>query len=509
MLLHDWLLHAERFDGRRPALIDGPVRRTYAETALRVRRAAAGLAARGLAPGARVAVAAENCAFYYEAYFACSFAGLAVVPLNIRLSPAETAFILSDADCAAVLHDEACAPLLAAESARLCLSTSDWEGLIAASEPAEPVTGNEHGLAHLCYTGGTTGRPKGVMLSHRNVAASATNKIVLGQFRRDDVWLHAAPMFHQADSWACFSFTALGAQHVFLPRFDAGRALDLIQAHGCTGTQVVPTMILLTLDAAEARPRDLASIRRVLYGSAPMPVAMLQRAQAAFGPVFQHIYGLTEAAGTVAATPWPAGMAESAGERLASCGQPIPGVAMRIAGLDGGELPPGEVGPIQVKGANVSAGYWQRPGENAVTFRDGWLETGDLGRFDADGWLFIADRTKDMIITGGENVYSTEVENVLHACPGVREAAAIGLPHPKWGEAVTAVVTPSAPIALTAETIIAHCRAHLAAYKCPKAVIFMDAMPKSAAGKILKADLRAALATGSNASSVHRSEPAG
>ena len=219
MHLHDWLLHAERFAATRPALIEGEARRTYAETASRVRRAAAGLRGLGLQLGDRVAVAAENGILFYEAYFACSLAGLVAVPLNIRLSSPEIAFILEDSGSAALLYDDACAPLAEGQTGVHLLPAAQWQAMIAASEPltAAPHAGDQAALAHLCYTGGTTGRPKGVMLSHGNVMASATNKNVLGQFRRDDVWLHAAPMFHQADSWACFSSTALGARSSPLP----------------------------------------------------------------------------------------------------------------------------------------------------------------------------------------------------------------------------------------------------------------------------------------------------
>ncbi|MEQ9126013.1 MAG: AMP-binding protein [Alphaproteobacteria bacterium] len=440
-MLHDFIEHAERFNGRRLAIVDGERRMTYAESAARVRRAAGGLAAMGLPPGSHVAVAAENGAFFFEAYFACSLAGLVAAPLNIRLSPDEIAFMVRDADCRLFLHDGASAHL--APAGMDALTEEGWAALAATAEPLGAPAGPQdpEGLAHICYTGGSTGRPKGVMLSHRNVAASVMNKLVLGKFARDDVWLHAAPMFHQADSWAAFAFTALGARHVFLPRFDAVKALDLIEGEQVTGFQLVPTMIVMMLEETGAQRRDLASLRRILYGSAPMPVPTLERAAAAFGPVFQHIYGLTECAGTVAATPWPADAAEMAGERMRSCGQPVTGVSLRIAREDGAAAPAGEVGRIQAKGANVMAGYWNRPEESAAAFVDGWLETGDLGRMDEDGFVYIVDRAKDMIITGGENVYSAEVENALSAHPDVLEAAVVGLPHPRWGEAVTAAVT--------------------------------------------------------------------
>jgi len=493
-MLHDFIEHAERFNGRRLAVVDGDRRLTYAATAARIRRAAGGLSAMGLAPGSHVAVAAENGAFFFEVYFACALAGLVAAPLNIRLSAEEIEYMVRDADCRLFLHDRASAGL--APAGAPTASDETWAALAETAEPLDAPVGPQdpERLAHICYTGGSTGRPKGVMLTHGNVAASVMNKLVLGKFARDDVWLHAAPMFHQADSWAAFAFTALGARHVFLPRFDAGRALDLIERERVTGFQLVPTMIVMMSEEPGVASRDLASVRRILYGSAPMPVSTLERATATFGPVFQHIYGLTECAGTVAATPWPAEAGEMAGERLRSCGQAVAGVSLRIARDDGSAAPAGTVGRIQTKGANVMAGYWNRPEESAAAFVDGWLDTGDLGRMDEDGFVFIVDRAKDMIITGGENVYSAEVENALSAHAAVLEAAVVGLPHPRWGEAVTAAVTIRSGATATEADLIAHCRTRLASYKCPKSVRILAALPKSGAGKILKPALRQTLA---------------
>jgi len=496
MMLHDFLLHAEKTGGDRTAVRDSEIVRSYRETADRVRRAATGLAAAGLSEDDRVAILAPNNADFFEAYYACSLAGLIAVPVNIRLSPAEIAYVLDDCGASMVLTAPEFDALVPADSRRIVFSDegdASWAAMIAAQAPMqEPVgTQDENRTAHIFYTGGTTGRAKGVMLSHRNVAASATNKIVLGQFARDDVWLHAAPMFHQADSWACFSLTALAAEHVFLPKFDPDLALDLIERHGVTAFQLVPTMLLMMLDAHDRTPRRLDSLRRVLYGSAPMPSDTLQRCKTVYGDVFQHIYGLTEAAGTVAATPWPPEAGETTGERMTSCGHPIVGVEMRIADTDGSAVEAGTVGHIQVMGANVMRGYWENEAETAKAFVDGWLDTGDAGYVDADGFVFIVDRTKDMIITGGENVYSSEVENVLFDHPAIAEAAVIGLADPKWGEAVTAVVVPT-KADLTETSVIAHCRERLAGYKCPKSVIFRDALPKSSAGKVLKHELRAA-----------------
>lgn len=499
MLLHDLMQHAARYSKRRIAVVDGTVERNYGDTGARVERAASGLIGLGLAPGSHVALLSANNSFFFEAYFACSRADLVAVPINTRLAAAEIAFIMKDSDCRAILYDESGAALLPNGDDRLLIraharisgSGPAWDALIeSATAAARLPDTDDNSTAHICYTGGTTGRPKGVMLSHRNVVASAFNKIVLGGFNRDDVWLHAAPMFHQADSWACFTFTALGAKHVFIPRFDAANVLQMIERHRITALQLVPTMIVLLLETLGAKEFDLRSVRRLLYSSAPMPVDLLNRSIDAFGPVLQHIYGLTEAAGTIAAQPWPAQPDESSGSRLTSCGQPLPGVHMRIADNQGHPLADGIVGNIQVRSETVMQGYYNRPAETAATFVDGWLDTGDLGRMDAEGFVFIVDRAKDMIISGGENVYSTEVEHVLNDHPEILACAVIGLPHPRWGEAVTAVVETRRQATVTEKSLIEHCRQSLAGYKCPKAVFIRGALPKSGAGKILKPVLR-------------------
>lgn len=500
MLLHDFLTRAARFHADRPAYPGGSGYRSYGAVAERVQHAASGLRRQGLAQGAHVAVLAENNPFFLEAFFACSMAGLVLVPINIRLSVAEIDFILRDSECRALLFDDACANLAENWPDLLRIRSShpgsgedlNWEMLCKPCGAPSPVLEGitEDHTVHICYTGGTTGRSKGVMLSHRNVVTSASNKIILGGFQRDDVWLHAAPMFHQADSWACFTFTALGARHVFLPRFDVDAAVASIERYGVTGFQLVPTMILMMLEVPGVAARDFSSVRRILYGSAPMPLENLRRCRELFGPVFQHIYGLTEAAGTVAATPWPAKQEESTGNRLASCGQPIVGVGMMMLDAQGHPCPTGEIGRILVRGANVMNGYWKRADETLEVLKDGWLDTGDLGYFDADGFVFIADRAKDMIITGGENVYSTEVENALYEHPGVLQAAVVGLPDAKWGEAVTAFVVSRTEADVTEKDLIQHCRTLIAAYKCPKQVVFKDVLPKSGAGKVLKTKLR-------------------
>lgn len=387
MQVHDILLRAEALYGPLPAVVDGPARYTYAELVGRVRRLAGGLRGLGLRPGDVVACLALNGHRMMEAFFAASLAGVALTPINTRLAPPETAFILRDAGAKALLIGAGFLPALeriagelpdlkrvilldrpAGRSADGRLSWLGYEEWIAASAPwsEAPAKWPAERMYLLCYTGGTTGLPKGVMLSQGNVLSNARHAIEMMELSGRDVWLHAAPMFHLADAWACFSITALGGLHVFMERFDAAQALALIEAHGVTATSIVPTMVLMLLEEPTVATRNLRSLRRVLYGASPMPVAPLKAAIERFGPILQQAYGQTESAPFLATTPardlgFPA--TEAGMRRLASCGQPILGAEVRIVAPDGRPCAPGEVGEILARGPNVMLGYWQRPQE--------------------------------------------------------------------------------------------------------------------------------------------------
>jgi long-chain acyl-CoA synthetase len=512
MFLHEMLDRAVRLWGDAPAVADGELRLTYRELDDRVRRLAAALQGLGLGHGEHVAVLSLNGHRYMETYLAGALAGLVVAPINTRLSPRETAFILNDGEVRALLVGAGCLPTLQAMRSELsgvrhvialdggpaegpAGPALDYEALLAGADPARlrPRDWREDDLAHLCYTGGTTGRPKGVMLSQRNVVSNLMHAIQFSEFNERDVWLHAAPMFHLADSWACFAMTLLGARHVFMQAFEPRRALELIQAHGVTATLWVPTMINAVLALPDAARYDVSSMRRLVYGASPMPPERLRAAIALFGNILQQAYGQTESAPFLTATHLRTTRADGDADdvrRLASCGQEIVDVQVRV--LNGEERPvqPGEVGEIVARGPNVMLGYWKRPEETAAALRGGWLRTGDLATVDTQQYIYIVDRSKDMIITGGENVYSTEVEAALYQHPDVLEAAVIGVPDERWGEAVKAAVVLREGRRATAEQVIAHCRSLIATYKCPKSVDFLPALPKSGAGKILKSELR-------------------
>jgi long-chain acyl-CoA synthetase len=509
MLVPDRFLDAVRRFGSRPALADGAVRMDYAQAGERTRRLAAAWRAAGLAPGGRVAVLSHNGFRYQEAYLAAPQAGLVVQPLNPRLAPPEIAFILNDGEAAALLVSPACLPLYAACARELrsvrhvaVLDDDAPEGLtayepwLAAADPAGLVPHAWRGddLFQLCYTGGTTGRPKGVMLSAANVTANVDHASEMMGLDERSRWLHAAPMFHASDAWSCFAISQHGAFHVFMESFDAERTLQLIQEFGVTATSIVPTMILRMLDLPGQERYDTSSLRCVNYGASPMPIDRLEAAWKRFGPVLQQSYGQTESAPFLTRLPPADSAPEPPGgplRRAASCGRALPGVELRIGDDQDNTVPPGTVGQILARGENVMLGYWRRPEETAAALRGGWLHTGDLAMMDEEGYVTIVDRAKDVIISGGENVYSSEVENALYRHPAVQEAAVIAVPDLRWGEAVKAIVVPRPGERTSADDLIAHCRSLLGGYKCPKSVEFRESLPKSGAGKILKSELRA------------------
>ncbi len=508
MLLNDMLSRAVGLFGGEPALVHEDWRPTYRELDTRVKKLAAALQGLGLRQREHVAILSNNSTRYMETYLAIPEAGLVLSPINIRLAPPEAAFILNDGEIKALLIEREFLPLLNQIRGDLEMlehvilmdgegedGVLGYEELVAAADPSriEPPGWSEEEMAFLCYTGGTTGLPKGVMLSHRNVVAKCLHAIQLAEFNERMVWLHVSPMFHAADYWSCFAVSVVGGLHVFIDRFDPVRTLGLIEQHRVTHLLLVPTMINLIQDRPEARQTDLSSVQRILYGSAPMPVERLRTAIQLFGPVLQHLYGQTETAPFLTTTTLkgvdPDGT-EAQQRRLLSCGQPVLGVELRIVDAEGRAVPTGQVGEIVARGPNVMSGYWKRPEETAATLRDGWIHTGDLAYMDEDQYVYILDRAKDMIITGGENVYSTEVEDVLYRHPAVQEAAVIGVPHETWGEAVQALVVLRAGGRAAPEELIAHCHELIAGYKCPKSVDFVEELPKSGAGKILKSELR-------------------
>ncbi|MCB1340530.1 MAG: AMP-binding protein [Pseudooceanicola sp.] len=477
------------------ATIDGDRRRTWAEVRDRVARAAGAIRALGIEDGDRVAILASGGDTYFELHFALPWAGAAMVLLNTRLAAAELAHIIRDSGAVALLYDDSQKALFealgdAVDGMTIVPLGQDYERMIADTAPIPDRLRGGGEMAGIFYTGGSSGLPKGVVLTHDNLSTNAMNALNGVGYTRDSVYLHAAPMFHLTDGMSTYSLTMATGTHVFMPSFRDRLCLDLIQRHGVTHICIVPTMVEMLVNLAEKEPFDATSLRQIQFGAAPMPDATLRRAIALWpGLKFLHGWGMTELSplGTLLPPEWrdPA----TAGERMKSCGQPVANEEIIIAGPDGTELPRGEVGEILVRGPMVMKEYWNMPEATAEALRGGWMHTGDAAWMDAEGFVFIVDRIKDMIITGGENVFSLEVENVLGLHPGVAQVAVVGVPDAHWGERVHAVIVPKGDAPAEAE-LVAFCRARIAAYKSPRSMEFRDALPLTGAGKISKKTLR-------------------
>ncbi len=500
------LLHGER---TATLSMVGGRRRSWAQFRERVARLAGSLRSLGLTEGARVAILAQNCDRYLECYYALPWAGYVMVPLNTRLAPPEIAYILNDSGCEVLLVDENFQQLLPGlrEEARAVQhfvfigegappeGVAGYEAMISGAEPVADARKGGEQLAAIFYTGGTTGLPKGVMLTHSNLISSAISMALEEELNADTVYLHTAPTFHVGDGAMTLAVTMTGGSHAVVPRFDPAEVMRAIEEHAVTHCFLVPTMINMIVNHPGLAAADLSSLKRVHYAASPMPVALLAQAMEALpGCTFSQGYGMTETSPviTMLGAPFHTFKGPLAG-KIASAGTAAHHAEVRVVDENDGELEPGRVGEILTRGPHVMKGYWNKPEQTAEALRGGWMHTGDLGYLDGDGFLFIVDRLKDMIITGGENVYSAEVENAVYQVPGVAMCAVIGLPDPKWGEAVHAIVVPKEGFTLDEAEIMAHCREQLAGYKCPRTVeIQHEPLPLSGAAKILKHQLRSA-----------------
>ncbi len=479
---------------------------TYAEFGDRVARLAGALRKLGVATGDRVAMYSLNSARYLEYDMAVPWAGGVLNPVNIRWSPAEILYSLDDSGTSVLIVDDtfkAAAAAMAgqAKTVRHVIYAGDgetpagmlnYEDLIAQSEPVEDAYRHGDDLAGIFYTGGTTGFPKGVMLSHANLASAAMSSLLVGNLGADARFLHCMPMFHLADFGPVVGLFVSGGAHVVIPMFDPRLTLETIDRERINQTLMAPTVLQMTLDWIDANPEaaakiDLSSLQKLFYGASTISQTLLERARKAFANVgFCQGYGMTELSPT-AAILLPE---DHHGKRPRAAGKAVANVELKIVDGEGDEVPRGTVGEIIVRGANVMLGYWNKPQETAKAVRNGWMHTGDGGYMDDDGFVYIADRIKDMIITGGENVYSGEVENALASHPAVKQCAVIGVPHEKWGETVHAVVVPKADQMVDLASVQAHCRDLIAGYKLPRSLEIRDALPMSSVGKVLKNELR-------------------
>jgi long-chain acyl-CoA synthetase len=497
----------------REAVVDGGTRLTYREWGRRVLGLGAGLRSLGLGDGDIVAVAALNSWRHLSCWVGIPAGGLVLNDLNYRLAPAELVFIVNDSQASAVVVDDAFVELAHTLRAQ-CPSLThlihagdgpapegfvSFDDLCAYDPPTTATTAwiIDDTLAAISYTGGTTGLPKGVMQSHANLLANAKHMQYAYGYTPNDSYLHAAPMFHAADASCTFAVTWNGARHLIIPSWDPARFVDMASKERMTITLLVPTMINSLVNSPGVGAADLSSWRRMAYGASPMPEGLQRVAMTRLPCEFVQLYGMTEAAPLLticSADDHARGAAGEEGfvERLKSAGAPVPGVECEIRRDDGTLADVGEPGEIYARGPNIMLGYWNRPEETAHALVDGWYRSGDVAYADDHGYLYIVDRAKDMIISGGENVYTTEVENALYAHPAVLEAAVVGIPDALWGEAVHAEVVPKSGATVTADELIAHCRTLIGGYKVPKSVcVRTEPLPKSGAGKILKRDLRA------------------
>ena len=479
----------------------------FAQLGDRVARLASALQAQGMQRGSKVAMLSLNSSRYLEYYMAVPWGGGVLNPCNIRWSVAEIVYSLDDSQSSILIVDDTFAPMVAeilkrsntitcviyAGDASAPANMLCYETLIAAATPIADVCMQSHEVAGVFYTGGTTGFPKGVMLTHQNLWSSAISMLAEGLFPQDSVCLHAAPMFHLADLCTVLAQFIRGGTHAVIPCFTPAAVLHSIEQDHVTDTLLVPVMIQMLTDQLAANPHiDTSSLRRILYGASPIPEAVLDRAMRLMPKIqFLQAYGMTELAPLATINPPSSYTAE--GRRTGkwrSAGRAGLCTEIQIVDADGVEVPRGTVGEVIVRGPNVMHGYLNKPEQTAAAIKNGWMHTGDGGYMDEDGYIYIVDRIKDMIISGGENVYSAEVENAVTQHHAVAMCAVIGIPNEQWGESVHAIVVLKPDISATDTDIIHHCKSLIAGYKCPRSVEFRAALPISGAGKILKAELR-------------------
>lgn len=473
------------------AVIDGCMSLSYAELHRRCRLLAGSLTALGLNKGDRVAILAGNGHRYIETYVAVPAAGFVVVPLNTRHAEAELKYALEDSASRVLLVDRD--PGALADCVDHVVMIPDaYEELLANAAEQNLGTGvSENDLAGLFYTGGTTGKSKGVMLSHRNLIANTYHFLAGVPQKESDVVLVMAPMFHAAGSNGVLAnIWTLGTQ-VTLAAFDPAVALDLIASHGITETLGVPTMLAAIAEEQHARPRRTDTLRMIAHGGSPIATEVLRRTHSAFPSAeLVEVYGATELSPLCTILNNEQQLIDSPIAR--SCGRPAVGCEIRILDPDGNEVDRGEIGEVVVRGPNVMLGYWNKQEQTQAVLKEGAYWTGDLAYMDADGYVFLVDRSKDMIVSGGENVYCTEVEEILYQHPAVLEAAVFGVPDDKWGESVWAVIVAREGNNIDGQQIIEFCRERIATYKVPKGVdIQQEPLPKSGPGKVLKRELRA------------------
>lgn len=491
---------------RKAAVVAGSRRCSWAELDGRVDRLANGWLASGLSTGDRIAILAGNCPEYLELYFACARAGLVAVPLNYRLTVEEARQILAHADprglLVAAAYEARGRDLVAllpgihhtwVMGGRDDAAGANYEALIAGASPAPRNSpAGERDCFAIFYTSGTTGLPKGAMVSHLNLEANGYNQLLADRTEARDINLIATPLYHMGAVFMSVTCMMLGCTQVVLPQFTAPGWLAALAQHRATVSLLIPTMINTLLNEPQLAKADLGSLRLIFYGGGPMPPAVLDRALRQLRCSFTQGYGLTETleATFLVAADHVLDGDETQRRRLASAGREAVGAEVRIVDDAGRDVATGVVGEVLVRSRSVISSYWRQPELTREVMRGDWFCTGDLGYLDEDRYLFIVDRKKDMVVTGGVNVYTKEVEAVLYQHPAVREAAVFGVSDDQWGERVTAAVAWREGASTTDAELAAFCHERLAGFKCPKRYLVLADLPKNPSGKILKRELR-------------------
>ncbi|OGP55139.1 MAG: hypothetical protein A2Y65_11050 [Deltaproteobacteria bacterium RBG_13_52_11] len=516
MIIPEIRRKALKLYGNKEALVCNGQRFSYRDFDRRVNALCHLLRAQGIRKGGKVAVLHPNCHYFMETYYAVAHLGAISVPINYRLSPQEIAFILDDSGSTVLIADREFAHLVTAaleagstgiqivvwtgagEYSPLKVESVDYEEGIQRS-PATTLTEEaiqEQDIAQLYYTSGTTGRPKGVILTHKNICTHALGAIAELHLTDSDRWIHVAPMFHLADAWATWAITWVGGTHIFVRSFEPSGVLEAMERERVTITNMIPTMLNLLVHHPEVGRWDYSGLRVLLSGGAPIAPEVVKKVVKTFQCDYVQTYGMTETAPYLTMSILKdhlAGLPDEEQLQIKSkTGREFIAVQLKVVREDGTEVARDEreVGEIIVKGDIVTPGYWKLPEETEKAIKDGWFYTGDLAVMDEEGYVTIVDRKKDMILTGGENVYSTEVENVLYMHPAILEAAVVGIPDEKWGEVVKAIVVLKEGMEATEEEVISFCKEKLARYKAPKSVEFYAALPKTGSGKIAKRELR-------------------
>ncbi|WP_213956877.1 AMP-binding protein [Variovorax sp. dw_954] len=501
------LKRAVQCSPQRVATISGERRRSWAEVGTRVPRMAAALRSLGVEDGAFVAILAMNSDRYLELFFAVPWAGGALAPLNVRWSVAENIYALTDSKAAVLFIDDAfleqareIRPQMPGIATFVYMGDGptpegmlSYEALVEAHAPMADANRRDDDLYIIFYTGGTTAHPKGVAMSHKGVYLATCCYLALLPSVEDLTFLYVAGYFHFAGASALWYITLAGGTHAILPKFEALPVMKAIGEYKVTNAVLVPTMVNMLLSHPDFPQYDLTSLKTCIYGGSPMPEGLMLRAMEmvpTWG--FYQIYGMTETGGFATMLRWRDHIVSGEkSSRLRSAGQAGFGNEIRIVLPDGSDAELGQIGEIIIRSDFLMIGYLNNPEASAASLRDGWMYTGDAGYMDEDGFLYVADRVKDMIVSGGENVYSIEPERALFLHPKVREAAVIGIPSEQWGEAVHAVVVLKDGASATVEELIAHCRTLIGGYKCPRSIEFRaEPLPVTPVGKVRKNVLR-------------------